>query len=98
VGTLQVCDEGLRATAGQCSVSASRLASQVPTAVVGPPTQATAEAVSGAYTALGATTAVLADRAQATDDKLTDSASRYMSTDETSAQHLSALGGRPVQV
>jgi hypothetical protein len=97
MGTLEVHGEGLRALTGQCSVSAARLAGQVPTAVIGPSAQATAAAVSNAYTS-GSTAAALAARVEATAHKLTVSAARYVSTDENSAQHLSALCGAPVQV
>ena len=98
MGTLEVHGEGLRALAGQCSVSAARLADQVPTAVIGPSAQATAAAVSNAYTASGSTAAALAARIEAPGHKLTVSATWYVSTDESSAQHLATLGGGPVQV
>jgi hypothetical protein len=92
-----VCAEGLQVLAGQCAAHASRLTSQVPAAAAGPPAQATAAAVSIAYTALGSTAAVLAAKVEATGDELTVSATRYSTTDDDSAQQLSGLGG-PVQV
>jgi hypothetical protein len=92
VGILDVCDAGLRALAGQCAVDASRLASQIPGAAAGPPAQATTVAASDVYAAIRTTATALAGRVQATGDKLTVSATQYASTDENSAQHLSALG------
>jgi hypothetical protein len=59
--------------------------------------QATAAAVSTAYTALRTTAAVLAARVQATGEELTVSADRYVTTDTTSAERLSAPRG-PVGV
>lgn len=90
MGTLDVSDEGLRVAADQCAASASHLANQVPSPVIGPPAQATAAAVSGVYTAIGATVAVLAARVQANGDTLTIAATSYVSADENSGQHLSA--------
>jgi hypothetical protein len=83
----------LRALAGQCATNAARLANEVPNAAAGPPAQATTAAVSGVYAALGATAAILAGRIQATGDKLIVSAAGYASTDESTAQRISALGG-----
>jgi hypothetical protein len=48
-------------------------------------------AVGGAYTAIRSTAAVLAGRVQATGDKLDIAATQYSSTDEASAERLSAL-------
>jgi hypothetical protein len=90
---MDVCAAGVEAAAAQCAGHAERLASNVPTAVAGPPAQATAAAVVGAYTALGETAAVLVARLKATGDKLSVSAAEFASMDRTSAQALSALGG-----
>ncbi len=88
----EVCDEGLHALAGQCSVDAARLASQVPTGRVGPPAQATAAAVGSVYKAVGTAAAAMASRVQATGDKLITAAAHYVNTEDNSAQRLAALG------
>ncbi|NTY63884.1 type VII secretion target [Mycolicibacterium sphagni] len=98
MGTLEVCGEGLNVLSGQCTAIASRLASQVPSPAVGPPAQATVAAVGSAYAVLDATAAVLAARVHTAGRKLTTAASRYVGTDETSAQQLSELSGGPGQV
>ncbi len=48
--------------------------------------------------AIVASAAALAARVQGTGDKLTVAATQYVSTDETSAQRLSSLGGGRAQV
>nr|WP_313774309.1 type VII secretion target [Mycobacterium sp.] len=98
MGDLDVCGEGLQALAGQCSADASRLATEIPAGMAGPPAQATAAAVRSAYMAIVASAAALAARVQGTGDKLTVAATQYVSTDETSAQRLSSLGGGRAQV
>lgn len=95
LGTVRICAEGLNALAGHSAAMATQLADRVPTPIASPPTQATSAAVSSAYVALAAVATVLATRAQTTAGKLTTSASQYVSTDETSAQRLSGLGGGP---
>lgn len=85
----------MNALAGHSAAMATQLADRVPTPIASPPTQATSAAVSSAYVALAAVATVLATRAQTTAGKLTTSASQYVSTDETSAQRLSGLGGGP---
>lgn len=98
MGELEVCSEGLHALAAQCSAAAARLAGDVSTGVVGPPHQATTTAVGEAYTAIRATAVVFADRVQATGDKLAVAAAKYMSSDEASAERLSALRIEPNQL
>lgn len=95
MGTLKVRDNGLAALAAQCTAIASRLASEVPTPAAGPPTQATTAAVGSAYTALEATSAVLAARIHTMARKLEISGSQYVGADNTSAQQLSELTGGP---
>lgn len=97
VGQLDVCAEGLRAAAGQCAADASRLASDVPSGVAGPSAQGSAVATSDLYTKVAMTAAILAARVHATCAKLTAAATQYVTTDETSAQRLSLLGGGPAQ-
>jgi len=93
VGTLRVCDEGLNALAEQCVTTATQVADRVPAPAAGPPTQATAVAVSSAYAALAETATVLATRIETAAGKLTASASHYVATDEASSQQLSGLVG-----
>lgn len=82
MGSLGVCDEGLHALAAQCAAIASRLASQVPAAVGGPPTQATVSAVGSAYAALDSTAALLVRRIRTTGNELTTSAAQSVAARE----------------
>ncbi|AQT78005.1 hypothetical protein B1R94_00275 [Mycolicibacterium litorale] len=97
MGTLEVHGDGLNALSAQCTAIASRFVSQVPNPTRGPSTQATVPAVEGTYAALDTTATLLADRVHTTGRKLTASVDRYLDTDETSAQQLSALGHEPRQ-
>ena len=91
MGTLEVCSEGLQALAARCSADAEGLAGHVSTGVAGPPFQATATAVGGAYAAISATATVLASRVHATGDKVAHAATQFRSNDDVSARQLSAL-------
>ena len=91
MGRLEVCDDALQSLAGQHAATSARLANQVPTAVAGPPMQATSEAVSAAYAVLQSTAAVLAARVQATGSKIATSAIGYETTESGSAHRLAAL-------
>ncbi|WP_445168399.1 hypothetical protein ACTXG7_03140 [Mycolicibacterium sp. Dal123E01] len=88
----EVVDEGLNVLAAQCSIEAARLADQVPTAQAGRPLQATAGAVGSVYSAVRTAAAAMAARVRATGDRLTTAAAQYVSTEDTSAQDLAALG------
>lgn len=91
MGHLEVCDDALQSLAGQHAAMSARLANQVPTALAGPPMQATSEAVGAAYAAMQSTAAVLAARAQATGIKIATSAIGYETTEADSAHRLAAL-------
>lgn len=91
MGTLEVCDDALKTRAGQHAATSARLANEVPTAVAGPPKQATSDAVSAAYAVLQSTAAVLAGRVQATGSKIATSAIGYQTTEADSAHRLAAL-------
>jgi len=97
MGGLAVRAEGLREVAAQCAASSSRLASQVPAATAGLPTHASVSAVGAAYIAVAETAIVLSDRVRATSEKLAAAADRYLSTDNDSAQRLSAVCDGPVR-
>ncbi len=92
---MRVNDAGLQVWAAQCQTVAGQLAGGVVPAIGGPAGQRTAAAARVADAGVDAALGALVARAHATGAKASEAATRYVGTDENSAQRIAAVAVPP---
>lgn len=90
MNAVRVSSEELQTLAAECASVSFELATDTPTARVGPPGQATSAAVVGGYVVLEEAAGVLAARVRDTGAKLSAASDEYAVADDQSAQRIAA--------